>query len=123
MNLNGKFIEGAAVYVTGKMATRFHYSDQKELKVTNVELLQDVKERAIDKITISLATDMLNEQIVEELNELISTSPGKTQLYFLLHDSSGKQHVLLRSGSKTVDVKTSLIQYIENTEALSYKIN
>ena len=123
LNLNGKFIEGAAVYITGKMTPRFHFSDQKELKVTNVELLQTVKEKAIDKITISLATDLLNDQIVQELSELINTSPGKTQLYFLLHDSSGKQHVLLRSGSKTVDVKTSLIQYIEQTEALSYKIN
>ena len=123
VDMNGKFIEGAAVYVTGKMAPRFQYSEQKELKVTNVELLQDVKEKAIGKITISLASNLLNEQIVEELSELISSSPGKTELYFLLHDGSGKQHVLLRSGSKTVDVKTSLIQYIENTEALSYKIN
>jgi len=60
---------------------------------------------------------------VTDLEELISTSPGKTQLFFLLHDTTGKRHVLLRSASKTVDVKRDLINYIEQSEALGYKIN
>ena len=123
LNLNGKFIEGAAVYITGKMSARFYNSDQKELKVSNVELLQSVKERAIERITISLDTDILDETVVTELDELITHSPGKTQLYFMMHDSTGKRHVLLRSASKTVDVRNDLISYIEQTDALSYKIN
>jgi DNA polymerase-3 subunit alpha len=40
-----------------------------------------------------------------------------------LHDSLGKKHVLLRSATKTVDVKSSLLQFIEQTEALDYRIN
>ena len=123
LNQNGKFIEGAAVYVTGKMASRFYNSDQKELKITNVELLQTVKEKAIDRITISLTTDLLNDQVVTELGELIDESPGTTKIFFQLHDSMGKNHVLLRSSTKFVDVKSKLIQYIEQAEALDYKIN
>jgi DNA polymerase-3 subunit alpha len=123
LNLNGKFIEGAAVYVTGKMASRFYNSDQKELKITNVELLQTVKEKAIDRITISLTTDLLDDQVVTELSELIDESPGTTKIFFQLHDSMGKNHVLLRSTTKFVDVRSKLIQYIEQAEALDYKIN
>jgi DNA polymerase-3 subunit alpha len=123
LNLNGKFIEGAAVYVTGKMASRFYNSDQKELKITNVELLQTVKEKAIDRITISLTTDLLDDQVVTELGELIDESPGTTKIFFQLHDSMGKNHVLLRSTTKFVDVRSKLIQYIEQAEALDYKIN
>ena len=123
LNLNGKFIEGAAVYVTGKMAARFYNSDQKELKITNVELLQSVKEKAIDRITISLTTDLLDDQVVTELSELIDESPGTTKIFFQLHDSMGKNHVLLRSTTKFVDVRSKLIQYIEQAEALDYKIN
>ena len=123
LNLNGKFIEGAAVYITGKMASRFFNSNQKELKVTNVELLQRVKEKAIDRITISIASDMLDDQVVSELTELIDESPGNTQLFFQLHDSTGKRHVLLRSTSKSIDVKNTLISYIEQTPSLEYKIN
>jgi DNA polymerase-3 subunit alpha len=120
---NGWFTEGAAVYVTGKMRPRFYNTEVKELKVQNIEYLQTVKEKAIDRITISLVTDQLNDQIVTELNELISEHPGKTKLFFQLRDSSGRNHVLLRAQKTLVDVRHSLIDYIEHTEALDYKIN
>ncbi len=120
---SGMFTEGASVYVTAKVQPRFQYSDIMSLKIQNIEFLQTVKDKAIERITISLTTDLLDDTVVTELNELISSCPGNTQLYFLLHDSTGKQHVLLRSTSKTVDVRNDLIQYIEHTDALSYKIN
>ena len=123
VNLNGKFIEGAAVYVTGKMQARFFNSNQKELKVTNVELLQTVKEKSIDRITISLASDMLDEQIVAELSEIISENPGKTKLFFLLRDTQNRNHVLLRASNGGVDVRHTLIDYIDSHEMLDYKIN
>ena len=120
---NGWFTEGAAVYITGKMKPRFYNGDQKELKVNNIEYLQTVKEKAIDRITISMNTDQLDEQIVTELKELIAEHPGKTKLFFQLRDSTGKYHVLLRSQKNLVDVRHSLISYIEQHEALDYKIN
>ncbi len=123
LNLNGKFLLGAAVYVTGKMAPRFQFSDQKELKVSNVELLQSVKEKAIDRITIMMTTDLLDDQIVMDLGELINSNPGRTKLYFQMADSTGKNHVLMRSTSKFVDVKSVLVNFIEQTPALDYKIN
>jgi DNA polymerase-3 subunit alpha len=125
LNLNGKFIEGAAVYITGKMVQRFRFQEDSPLdfKVTNVELLQSVKDKAIDRITISLNTDKLDNQIVTELGEIISQHPGKTKLFFQLRDSTGKHHVLLLSKKHMVDVKHQLIDFIERTEALDYKIN
>ena len=123
LNLNGKFIEGAAVYVTGKMQSRFYNNDQKELKVTNVELLQTVKERAVDRLTISMVADLLDEQVVADLNEIIGRNPGKTQLFFQIRDSVGTNHVLLRSKSCGVDVRHTLIDYIEKNEGLDYHIN
>ena len=124
-NRSGFFTIGASVYVTAKLKPRFSYNPDgpKDLKITGVEYLQTVKDKAIDRITISMAADMLDEQIVMELNELIAESPGKTSLFVQLHDSTGKRHVLLRSMSKNVDVKSSLIHFIEQTPALDYKIN
>ena len=120
---SGMFTEGASVYVTAKVKPRFQYSDIMQLKVQNIQYLQSVKERAIDRITISLTTDLLDDQVVEELGELINEHPGSTKLFFQLHDSTGKHHVLLRSTSKSIDVKSTLIHYIEESPALDYKIN
>ena len=120
---SGMFAVGAAVYVTAKMLPRFQYSDLKELKVQDVQYLQAVKEKAIDRITITMATDQLDEQIVTELGELIAENPGKTKIYFQLVDRTGKGHVLMRSTTKFVDVKNTLVHFIEQTPALDYKIN
>ena len=120
---SGMFTEGASVYVTAKLQARFMNSSQMELKVQNVEYLQTIKEKAIDRITIEMVTDMLDEQIVADLTEIINENPGSTKLFFQLRDSAGGNHVLLRSKSSGVDVRHSLIDFIEHHEMLSYKIN
>ena len=120
---NGMFLEGTTVYVTAKMQARFHNSNVKELKVQNVEYMQGIKEKAIDRITISMVTDLLNDEIVADLTELVNENPGKTQLFFQLRDSNGSNHVLLRSRGGGVDVRHTLIDYIERHEMLDYKIN
>lgn len=123
--LNGMFTEGATVYVTGKMKPRFQYSDALELKISNVEYLQSVKDKAIDRLTIFVVTDHeeMNEQVVEELNNLVAECPGNTRLYFQLRDSTGKHRVLLRSQNRTVDVRQQIIDFIDENPALDYKIN
>ena len=120
---SGMFTEGASVYVTAKVQPRFKFSDIMGLKIQNIEYLQAIKEKAIERITISMTTDLLDNQIATELGQLIDESPGSTKLYVQLHDITGKRHILLTSASKSIDVKRNLIQYIEQTEALDYKIN
>jgi len=126
---SGFFSIGASIYVTALVKARFQYQGNgngngpKELKIQSVEYLQTIKDKAIDRITISMNTDLLNEQIVAELQEFIGEHPGKTKLFFQLRDSLGKHHVLLRSTKHEIDVRHSLIDYIERQQALDYKIN
>ena len=120
---NGMFTEGASVYVTAKLQPRFMHSNQMEFKVQNVEYLQRVKEKAVERITISMNTDLLDNQVVADLNEIIFSNPGKTQLFFQLRDSRGANHVLLRSKTCGVDVRHTLIDYIEKIDGLDYHIN
>ena len=120
---NGMFTEGAAVYVVAKLQPRFQHSDIMGLKVQDIQYLQMVKEKSIDRITISLVSDMLDEQVVAELSEIISENPGKTKLFFLLRDSQSKNHVLLRAQNGGVDVRYTLIDYIDSHEMIDYKIN
>ncbi len=121
---NGMFKEGCSVYITAKCQQKYRDSKFYDLKIQNIEYLQTIKDKAIDRITISLLTDELNDQIVTELNEIINDCPGQTKLFFQLHDASGKNHVLLRSNKRTVDVRHNLIAYIEqNKNVLDYKIN
>jgi len=120
---SGMFTEGSTVYVKAKCVPRFRNSKIFDLKVQNVEYLQTIKEKAIDRITISVVADDLDAQTVNELNAIIRENPGKTKLFIQLHDTSGKSHVLLRSTTQSVDVRHRLISFIEQAPSLDYKIN
>ena len=120
---SGMFVEGSTVYILAEMKQRFRDSNLYDMKVTDVKYMQTVKDSTLTKLTISINTDKLDARTVEELNEIITENPGKTQLFFQLRDSQGKKHVLLKSQSRTVDVRSQLINYIDQQEALEYKIN
>ena len=121
----GMFSVGNSVYITGKVKSRFQYNDNgpKDLKIGGVEFLQTIKERAIDRITIQMITDKVDDALVNDLTEMINENPGKTKLFFQLRDSSGSHHVLLRSKREGIDVKNQLIDYIETHDGLAYSIN
>jgi DNA polymerase-3 subunit alpha len=120
---NGWFVVGAAVYVSGKMVQRFRDSSLKQLRINNVEYMQTVKEKAIDRITITLVSDLIDEKIVTELSEIVDMHPGNTKLYFELRDSLNRNHVLLRSRTQGVDVVFSLTDFIDQTKGMDYSIN
>ena len=119
----GMFQIGSTVYINAELKQRFRDSALYDLKVTDVKYLQTVKDSTLTKITISVNTDKLDAQVVEELNEIINENPGKTQLFFQLRDSQGKNHVLLKSRSVSIDIRSRLLQYIEKQDGLEYKIN
>ena len=106
-----------------KLQQRFRDSTLYDLKVQDVKYMQTVKDETLRKITISIDASKLDAQMVQELNELIAETPGKTSLYFQLLDSRSKKHVLLKSKSRTIDIRSRLINYIDQNEALDYKVN
>ena len=120
---NGMLIVGSSVYITAKCVTRFRDSNLYDLKVQNIEYLPTVKERSIDRFTINITTDDLDSLVVEELNQIIREHPGKTKLFFQLHDRKGNNHVLLKSRTHEIDVRQDLIKFIENHDFLDYNIN
>ena len=117
------FSNGAALCINAKLVERWRDSNQKELRVQKIEYLQTVKDNAFDHITISMDTGLLNDQIVSELSGIIDESPGKTKLFFQLHDSLGKNSILLESHKSSVNLTMPLLYFIQETEGLEYFIN
>lgn len=103
---------------------RYRDSNIYDLKVQNIEYLQTIKEKAIDRLTITIKSDLVDQQVVQDLGEMVREHPGTTKLFFQLRDTSGKNHVLLRSKNSMVDVNHHLLAFIDNnSEVLSYSIN
>ena len=119
----GMLIEGCTVMVKAQFVQRFRGSNMMEMRVTDIQYLQTVKDLQIEKLTITLDAAKLDDTTVTDLVTMIKDSPGNTQLYFSVHDSNGARPFTLYSKTGKVDVCKELISFIKSNEALGYTIN
>jgi len=94
-----------------------------ELKIHTIQLLPDVKDRLIEKITITLPLHDMNSQMVEELSTLTKNNPGNSLLYFEVVDGERNMKVELFSRNYKINVKKELIDYLIENESLVFKVN
>ena len=77
----GMLIEGCSVYVKVQFVQRFRNSDHLEMRVTDIQYLQTVKDSQIDRFTITIEASKLDDTIVADLATIVKDNPGATQLY------------------------------------------
>ena len=88
-----------------------------------MELLPDVKEKLIEKITILSPLSVLNKALITELAELTKERPGNTELYFKVSDPESKMTVDLISRPVNLSVGRDLITYLKERPDLEFRIN
>ena len=117
----GALQESCTVYVTAKAQRRFRDSNIFDLRIGDIQFMQTVKEKSIDRLTIYLDSDHLDATTVSDLVAMIDSNPGNTALYLHIHDAQG--NVQLRSKKKQVEMSYMLMQFLDNAEGMSYSIN
>ena len=88
-----------------------------------MELLPDVKDRLLERITITMPLEKLDKTLVMELAELARKSPGNTELHFCITDQIAKHVVDLKSTNMKVSVTRELISFIKQHEEFDFRIN
>ena len=118
------FKEGYSIYLTANCVPRYRNNDDLlDIHIMNIDFLNDVKEKYIEKVTVMVNTAIIDETQMNDLSTVIKSNPGKVPLYFMIYDVERNKDVLLVSKSNSVDINASFIQYIESCPALSYTIN
>ena len=118
----GMLTEGCCVYIKGK-CSRGRFNDRLYFTILDIQFLQTVKEKAIEKFTIFIDSLQVGETLVEDLTTLIDEHPGNTQLFFQLRNPENNKTILLRSRNRTVTVDYALLNFIEENQHLSYQVN
>lgn len=117
-------VEGSTVYVTARCAPRYANSNYLEFKINSIDYMQTIKENRIEKLTITLDSDIVDDTVINDFNTMLKDDlAGKTQLYFQIHDVESNTFIMFRAQDKTVNVGKELIQYIEAHPKMSYHIN
>jgi DNA polymerase-3 subunit alpha len=115
--------QGMFLYVKGNVQPRKFKQEEFELKINSIQLLQDVKDKLIEKISISLPLHGLNIAMIDELSGLIKGKAGRTTLYFDVQDGENNIKVELFARNMKINVDKELINYLTESEELSFKIN
>ena len=115
--------ERTFLFIKARCQPKQWRQDELELKITSMELLPDVKEKLIEKITILIPLSVLNKALITELAELTKERPGSTELYFKVRDEDSKMTVDLISRPVKLSVGRELIAYLKERPDLEFRIN
>jgi len=110
------------LFIKGKMQKRWGNEDQYELKVQNIELLSEVRGKAVKNIHLQVDLQFLSERLVAELETLLQTHKGKIPLKMTLFDSQEKISLQTFSKKYAVSVENTLLESLERLDGVSCKI-
>ena len=117
------FSEGMFLYMHGKCQPKQWKQDEWEVKINTIELLPDVKERVIERITVKAPLSSIDDEFITEFGSIVKQNPGNAELLFYIMDDDGQMYVNLSSRSIKVSVQKDLINYLKSQSQLDYKIN
>ncbi|MCS6935472.1 MAG: DNA polymerase III subunit alpha [Chitinophagales bacterium] len=109
-------IPDAMVYITGRYVKRWNNNDEYEFKINTVELLSEMRDKLIKKLTLELRVNEVDEILINELISLAEKYPGKTTLRVLIRDDTTGIYVGLYSTSRKISVSNELFRQIESLQ-------
>ena len=120
---SGMFANEYTIYVTASCVERFKDSGKFSLKIQNVQFLNDVKEHNLERITLQMDSDKLDEALVNDILTVVDDNPGNVQLYFSIKNPESKQRLVLHASRKGLNLNKKVIAFVESQADLEYYIN
>jgi DNA polymerase-3 subunit alpha len=116
---------GALLLVKGKAMARTWGRDegQMELKVYNIDLLGDAREKYITKLNLIVDADRMSEVSVRELGSLLQAAPGKCKVNVILNSPSTNTTVEAASKVLQVTLSEELVRGLEGLAEVKWTLN
>ena len=119
----GYLYEGTFLYMKARCQAKQWRQDELEVKITSMELLSDVKDQLVEKITIILPLSAIESTLVNELSTLVSEQSGPTELYFKISDPDENMYIDFIARPVKLSVGKQLISFLNECPELEFRIN
>ncbi|MDE5740434.1 MAG: DNA polymerase III subunit alpha [Bacteroidaceae bacterium] len=116
------FMEGASLFIRLKVEPHRFKPGVFNLTISSVELLAEIKDQLIQKITFEVPLDKMTVAMVEDLAEIVKENPGNADLIFNIHAADNTQLALLSRKTK-VRVGKPIVQFIREHPDIRIHIN
>ncbi|PIY09407.1 MAG: DNA polymerase III subunit alpha [Flexibacter sp. CG_4_10_14_3_um_filter_32_15] len=116
-HFKGFLVMGEFLLITGRMEERYKSPDQVELKIKNISLLSDVKQKPITSINIAINLLNLNENLIMDLEKLFNDCKGgdcKIKMeFFHQAPQTGRTFIKTVSHHLQIEPSSDLVRDIE----------
>jgi DNA polymerase-3 subunit alpha len=82
-----------------------------------------VNDNLIEKMTLSIPLNLLDDTFVAELEAIFSQNPGKVPLFVKVCDTDDNLNVDMKATQVKISVGRELMTYLSEKPELSFRIN
>ncbi len=117
------FFEGSTIFVKATNKPRYANSTYYQFKIGSIELLPNVREKGLERFTITIKDGTLTPELVKELKEKANQSPGDVPMFIEYYDRKNNLNFNMRSRNTTIAPTRSLIEFLDSIEEVEYFVN
>ncbi len=114
---------GLALYIQAKVQPKRFRPDELEVKISSINLLSEMKDKLVNKITLQMPLTELDDTVVTELSALVKNNYGNSLLYFNIIGEESHMNIQLFSRSTKIQVNKRFIDYLKDNLLIDFKIN
>lgn len=115
--------ENMLLFLKARCQPRQWNPDELEVKIVGVQLLSDIKEDVIERVTIMLPLEELNSSFISELFDMSMRSQGATELCFKVRDIGANQTLDFVSSKIKVSIGKEFISLLNEQPNVSFHLN
>ena len=115
--------KGWFLYITGIVQNRWN-SEELELKITNIELLNEIRDKVTRGLELKIRLEDVNAMIVNEIERIAEENPGKCLLKLSLvgvYENRGINLEML-SRKYTIDPTDELVKELQSLEEVQFRV-
>lgn len=104
------------LYIKGKYQRSWRDESQYELRINEIQLLEEIGSSKIKGVNILLPIQKLTPRLLEQLNQICDKHKGEQQFSVTLLDGANKIKLQLDSGNKRINADTLFTNELEKLE-------
>lgn len=84
-----------------------------ELKIQKMEMLNDIRERLLETLTVTMPLDHIDEEFAEDMSDMLIRHKGKVNVYFNVIDNISQSRVKLFARQFRVDLNKDFYKMLK----------
>jgi len=117
------FYKGYYLVIKGKYQPKRFNENEHYLSIGSVDLLDNVYEKMVEKLTIHIPLSELSTRLINELSEFLREHSGNSSLFFKVSDGESNMNIQLFARNNKIRLTKELINYLEENEAIAFQVN